>query len=131
MLSISYRVVAVVIFLTIISGCVKSHKHEHKRGEVFYKATGIASWYGKHLKGRATASGEKFDPNALTAAHRTLPFGTMVKVTNLANGRSLMVRINDRGPKSKRRLIDLTHAGAVKLGYIGKGLTRVKIEAYR
>jgi len=81
--------------------------------------TGIASWYGKRFHGRRTASGEAFDMNAFTAAHPSLPFGSWVRVRNLANGRSVDVRINDRGPHIKRRIIDLSRAASRALGLAG------------
>lgn len=86
--------------------------------------TGRASWYALTSK---TASGEPCDPGAMTAAHRTLPFGTKVKVTNLKNGREVIVRINDRGPFSGGRIIDLTRAAAHKLGFIKAGTAPVKL----
>lgn len=89
-----------------------------------FEQCGKASWY--KLRGK-TASGEQADPGGLTAAHRVLPFGTMVTVTNLANGRSVTVRINDRGPFAKGRVIDVTQAAAQKLGFIQKGIAHVKI----
>jgi rare lipoprotein A len=81
--------------------------------------TGIASWYGRQFQGRKTASGERFDMDALTAAHPNLPFGSWVRVRNLLNGRSVDVRINDRGPYIKRRIIDLSRAAARALGVSG------------
>ena len=81
--------------------------------------TGIASWYGKQFHGRKTANGERFDMDALTAAHPKLPFGSWVRVHNLVNGRSVEVRINDRGPYIKRRIIDLSRAAARALGVSG------------
>jgi len=86
--------------------------------------TGRASWYA--LTSR-TASGERCDPNALTAAHRSLPFGTKVKVENLHNGRSVVVRINDRGPFVRGRIIDLTKAAASRLGFVRSGVTSVRV----
>ncbi|MEO1200644.1 MAG: septal ring lytic transglycosylase RlpA family protein [Pseudomonadota bacterium] len=85
---------------------------------------GQASWYAMTSR---TASGERADPNAYTAAHRTLPFGTMVRVTNLGNGRSVVVRINDRGPFTGGRIIDLTRRAANDLGFINAGTARVQI----
>ena len=82
---------------------------------------GIASWYGPRFHGRLTASGEKFDMHELTAAHPTLPFGTVVRVQSLANGRTVDVRINDRGPHIKQRVIDLSRAAAKALGLIDAG----------
>jgi len=89
--------------------------------------TGQASWYGKAHQGHLTASGERFDMHALTAAHRTLPFGTIVRVTHLKSGRSVDVRINDRGPFHSGRIIDLSYEAARKLGIVGGGTARVKV----
>jgi len=88
---------------------------------------GVASWYGQPHHGRKTASGEPFDMHALTAAHRTLPLGTRVLVTNLANGRVVEVRINDRGPTIPDRIIDLSYAAARALEAVGAGVFRVRI----
>lgn len=90
--------------------------------------TGVASYYGVPYHGRQTASGEVFDMNELTAAHPTLKFGTKVKVTHLANNRSVTVRINDRGPFVKGRVIDLSKAAAEELQMVRAGLAEVKIE---
>lgn len=89
---------------------------------------GLASWYGPGFHGRRTASGKRFDMAALTAAHPTLPFGSRVRVTNLANGRSVVVRINDRGPYVKPRIIDLSRAAAEALGFLDDGVTRVRLD---
>lgn len=91
-------------------------------------ASGTASWYGGKFHGRRTASGETYNQNALTAAHRTLPFGTEVVVTNQANGRSVVVRINDRGPFTGGRIIDLSHKAASQIGMINSGTARVTLE---
>ena len=91
-------------------------------------SSGEASWYGPGFYGNRTANGELFRPGTLTAAHRTLPFGTKVRVTNLWNGRSAIVRINDRGPFHGRRVIDLAHGAASQLGLISSGLAQVKLE---
>jgi len=91
-------------------------------------STGEASWYGPGFYGNRTANGEVFRPGTLTAAHRTLPFGTKVRVTNLWNGRSAVVRINDRGPFHGRRAIDLAHGAASQLGLISSGIAQVKLE---
>jgi hypothetical protein len=93
-----------------------------------FRQTGIASYYAKDFHGRTTANGETFDLYALTAAHRTLPFNTTVKVTNLSNGLEVYVRINDRGPYKKKRIIDLSFAAAKKIGLIVSGTAKVKIE---
>ncbi len=88
----------------------------------------MSSYYGKEFHGRKTASGEIYDMHALTAAHRSLPFGTMVKVTNLDNGKSVVVRINDRGPWARGRILDLSYAAAQRLGMIGPGTARVRVD---
>ena len=90
--------------------------------------TGIASWY---KMGKVTASGERFNPQGLTAAHRHLPFGTRVKVTNLRNGRKVVVRINDRGPFVRGRIIDLAQGAAIRIGLTRTGTARVRIERLR
>jgi len=89
---------------------------------------GVASYYAGSWHGRRTASGERFDMHELTAAHRTLPFGTRVRVTNLNNGREVIVRINDRGPWKKKRVIDVSYAAARKLGMIGPGTAKVRLD---
>ena len=89
---------------------------------------GLASYYANAHHGRHTASGERFDRDALTAAHRTLPFGTRVQVTHLASGRDVTVRINDRGPLRKGRVIDVSQAAAKELGMIAEGVARVRVE---
>jgi rare lipoprotein A len=89
---------------------------------------GMASYYGSEFAGNRTASGEKFDPSALTGAHRSLAFGSRVAVTNLANGREVVVRINDRGPWGKGRIIDISHGAARQIGMDRSGTARVKLE---
>ena len=90
---------------------------------------GLASWYGPDFHGRKTASGERYDMNAMTAAHKTLPLQTWVRVTNLNNRREMTVRINDRGPFVKGRIIDLSRSGAKALGVLGPGTAPVRVEA--
>lgn len=90
--------------------------------------TGLASWYGPRFHGKLTASGEVFSQENFTAAHRTLPWGSRVKVTNLVNGKSVEVRINDRGPFGKGRIIDVSRAAARVLGIVGSGITTVRVE---
>jgi rare lipoprotein A len=92
-----------------------------------YEATGIASWYGASYHGRLTANGELYDMYALSAAHPTLQLPSVVRVTNLQNGRSLVLRVNDRGPFVKNRLIDLSWAAARELGFERQGLARVHV----
>ena len=89
---------------------------------------GLASWYGGKFHGRLTANGETFDTYQMTAAHRTLPFGTIVRVTNLSNGKSVVVRINDRGPFVAERVIDLSRAAADSLEMTGAGIAPVRLE---
>lgn len=97
-----------------------------RRGHV---ERGFASWYGKPFHGRQTSSGETYDMHAMSAAHKTLPLPTYARVTNLENGRSIVVRINDRGPFKDERIIDLSHTAAVKLGVVRTGTARVEVRA--
>lgn len=94
-----------------------------------YTEEGLASWYGRRFHGRKTASGEPYDMYAMTAAHPTLPIPSYARVTALDNGRSVVVRINDRGPFHSKRVIDLSYTAAHKLGFIQRGSTRVRVEA--
>lgn len=93
-----------------------------------YFQTGLASWYGREFNGKKTASGERFDMNGLTAAHKTLPFGTVIKIKNFENGKIVTVRVNDRGPYRGKRIVDLSYGAAKKLGMIKDGQTQVGIE---
>ena len=94
-----------------------------------YREKGLASWYGSKFHGRKTANGEIYDMHGLTAAHKTLPLNTWVKVTNLRNGKDITVRVNDRGPFVRDRLIDMSYAGARMLGMVDDGVAPVTIEA--
>lgn len=94
-----------------------------------YRARGLASWYGTKFHGRRTSSGEKYDMYAMTAAHPTLPLPTYAKVTNLDNGKSVIVKVNDRGPFHANRLIDVSYVAAHKLGMLGRGTGRVQVES--
>ncbi len=96
----------------------------------FFVTRGTASYYADDFHGHKTANGETFDMHELTAAHRFLPFGTSVKVTNLMNGKGVIVRINDRGPYIKGRIIDLSAGAAKRLGIMQNGIVKVKLEAY-
>ena len=96
-----------------------------------YYETGIASWYGPGFDGNLTANGEVYDMNGISAAHKTLPFGTVVRVVELDTGRSIVVRINDRGPFVEGRIIDLSKGAAEELGIIDKGITRVGLRIVR
>lgn len=95
------------------------------KGDIVEK--GVASWYGPNFHGKLTANGEEYDMHGLTAAHRTLPFNTILKVENLDNGKSVQVRINDRGPYAKNRIIDLSKKAAQKIDMLGPGTTKVKL----
>ena len=103
---------------------------ETKKFETKSKSSqsGVASYYGKRLHGSRTASGERHNSNEMVAAHKSLPFGTKVKVTNLSNGKEVVVKINDRGPFAKGRVIDLSYGAFSKIESPGKGLTKVKLE---
>jgi rare lipoprotein A len=94
-----------------------------------FRQRGMASWYGKRFHGQNTSSGEPYDMYSMTAAHPTLPIPSYARVTNLANGRSVVVRINDRGPFHAGRVIDLSYVAAYKLGYIAAGSAQVEVEA--
>ena len=97
---------------------VPSNEHE----------TGVASWYGEEFQGDTTASGEVYDLNGLTAAHHTLPFGTTIRVTNLRNHKNILLRVNDRGPRLGKRLLDVSWSAAKHLGFVHTGTTRVRVE---
>ncbi len=113
----------------ILSGCAGgSGEPDSAPGSV---QEGQASYYAHKFHGRQTASGEIYDENKMTAAHKTLPFGTTVRVTNLANGKKAVVRINDRGPFVKGRIIDLSYKAAGELDYITQGVVKVRVEILR
>ncbi len=112
-----------LLALLLVAACAHA-----PRGEgVGPLAEGTASYYGEAFRGRLTANGEKFDPDALTAAHRTLPFGTCLRVESAETGRSVRVRVNDRGPYAGGRIIDLSEAAARALDLIRAGVTRVRL----
>lgn len=94
----------------------------------YYVEEGLASYYSDQFMGKITASGEAYNPNYLTAAHRTLPFGTLIKVVNIENGKEVLVRVNDRGPFVEGRIVDLSKKAAKSIGIFEKGLARVRIE---
>lgn len=119
-----WRPLSALALFSLLVGCA-SHDID-PRG---YDETGTASFYGARHHGKRTASGEPFDQHGLTAAHRSLPFGTRVKVTNLNNDRSVVVRINDRGPHTRGRLIDLSRAAAQRLDMIRSGTARVRVQS--
>ncbi|RMF98294.1 MAG: septal ring lytic transglycosylase RlpA family protein [Candidatus Schekmanbacteria bacterium] len=125
------RFLCILSILSFLSCAISipEKKETKKVSKVTYRERGIASWYGKKFHGRLTASGEVYDMYGISAAHKTLPLGTVCKVTNLRNGRSIVLRINDRGPFVKGRIIDLSYGAAKKLGFAKEGLTEVLIEA--
>lgn len=146
------QIFAALCGLTLVSACTASPQPDPARAEVrpahgesraqsdqawraasnlYVRAeeTGLASWYGPGFHGRPTASGEPFNQNAMTAAHRELPLRSLARVTNLETGESVLVRINDRGPFVDGRIIDLSRAAADELGFIDEGLAPVRVEA--
>lgn len=112
--------------MLILNGCGAIHNAQ--MSEIDRIQFGVASWYNNSFHGSKTASGEKYDKDDFTAAHRALPYGTIVKVTNIKNGRSVYVRINDRGPHKANRKIDMSYAAAKKIGMINDGIARVRLE---
>lgn len=119
------RYLLCAIPLLLLAGCASQESIIDPHG---YDQSGTASFYGSAHQGKRTASGERFDQHALTAAHRRLPFGSRVLVTNLSNDRSVVVRINDRGPHTRNRLIDLSRAAAEQLGMVGAGTAKVRVQ---
>jgi rare lipoprotein A len=113
------------------AGCATAPRRGGTRSQSRHQLVGVASYYGPGFHRKKTASGERFNMYKLTAAHRTLPFGTRVKVTNIENGRSVVVRINDRGPFRKGRVIDLSLAAARKIGLVGSGTAKVRLKILR
>lgn len=146
-----FRVRWIALFCVIVAGLwacgrsvppppatPKGHPRPYRVGNQWYKPLphardfrqrGLASWYGRKFHGRPTSSGEIYNMHAMTAAHKTLPMGTFVRVHNLDNDRSVQVRINDRGPFVRGRIIDLSFAGAKQLGLVGPGTARVEVVA--
>ena len=125
--------VAVVVALSVTSGALPraalapSPCSRAVSPPPAHQEVGLASWYGEELQGSETTSGEHFDMNGLTAAHRRLPLGTRIMVTNLRNDRSVVLRVNDRGPNVAGRLLDVSKAAAERLGFRGAGITKVKV----
>lgn len=124
------RLIALLAVLAF-TACATSAQESGRSGTqtALYSQVGVASWYGGKFHGRKTASGQVYDMNRMTAAHRTLPFGTKVEVTNLRNGRSVVVTINDRGPFIKGRIIDVSRRAAGKLGFRNQGVAKVRVRA--
>jgi len=121
----------VLLFILLLHGCARLTWHESRSDLIGYRETGLASYYAKIHQHRKTASGEPFNNNALTAAHKTLPFGTEVLVKNLNNGKTINVRINDRGPFVKGRIIDLTRAAFSSIDSLDKGVAKVEIRVVK
>jgi peptidoglycan lytic transglycosylase len=121
--------VALVALTLLLAGCATSRGLARQpKAPPATVQTGVASWYGEHHQGRRTASGEVFDMRRLTAAHPTLPLGTLVLVTNLRNHRSVEVRVNDRGPVVAGRIIDLSYAAARELRAVHDGTIPVRVQ---
>ena len=144
--AVKLEVTTLLVILMLLTGCASSSKGEREK-EAFssyrlaersryqlptekkYIETGIASWYGDEFHGRKTSNGEIYNMFALTAAHKTLPMNTQVKVTNLENGKYVILKINDRGPFVKNRIIDLSYAGAERLDMVEPGTAPVRVES--
>jgi len=135
MIKMLWRVMGLVFSLMIIAAACGPSKKEIRYEpfdpgkKILYREVGLVSWYGEEYHGRKTANGEIYDMYAMTAAHRTLPFNTRVRVTNLENGKKADLRINDRGPFIPGRIIDLSKSGAQVLGILGQGTAKVTVEA--
>lgn len=114
-----------------VSGTMRPYKvggrWYYPKADPGYSEVGVASWYGPQHQGKPTATGEVFDQNGLSAAHKTLPLPSIVEVTNLENGRKIRVRVNDRGPFVDGRIIDLSKAAAAQLGMVGQGTAKVRV----
>lgn len=126
--------VCVLTPFTVTETAPHGRPHLHKETPAAKKnfvQTGVASWYGNEFRNHKTANGERYNPDGLTAAHRTLPMGTLVRVTNLGNNRSVVVRINNRGPYVRHRIIDLSRGAARELSITHPGIARVRVEALR
>jgi rare lipoprotein A len=126
-LRISFVFAVSLAILLFLDGCASHRNYESQPNSLGYTESGKASYYSKKLQFRKTASGERLDNYSMTAAHRTLPFGTKVMVTNVNNGKTVLVIINDRGPHVKGRIIDLTRAAFSKIENIDKGIAEVEI----
>ena len=127
--SIKILIQALVLLLVLgLFSCKTASSPPSKEKTKLRTETGMASFYANKHNGKKTASGERYQSSKLTAAHKTLPFGTMVKVTNLSNGKTVEVRINDRGPFARGRIIDLSRSAAKQIDMINAGVTKVKLE---
>ena len=140
------KIIVLIIYFTLISGCANSPRYRTgpvtsrttkqkppalktvSKGNYRRVITGVSSFYAEDFHGKLTANGEIYDMYGLTAAHKPLPLNTIARVTNLENNKSLILRINDRGPYVKGRILDCSYGAAKKLGFINNGTTKVKIE---
>lgn len=130
----TFTAAALALLVTVGGATAQSTESSHAKSDPqapkahkWYQV-GKASWYGRRFQGHRTASGEAFDLNMLTCAHRTLPIGTLLRVTNLGNRKSIMVRVNDRGPVPSGIIVDLSYAAARSLGFNGRGNARVRLD---
>jgi rare lipoprotein A len=123
----SRTTVVLVVFSALLSGCSANHRPETRLKGAQPLERGTASWYGLRFQGHRTASGERFDMNELTAAHPSLPFGTLLEVRNVRTGKSVVVRVNDRGPFSKSRILDLSFGAARQIGLVLSGTAQVEV----
>lgn len=125
------NIIFTALVLMILAGCTSTSAIGGAKTKDYVKShalIGLASWYGNKFHGKLTASGETYNMNAYTSAHKTLPFGTIVRVTNTTNNKSVDVKINDRGPHVKGRVIDLSYKAFAQIGNVKKGTVPVKIE---
>jgi rare lipoprotein A len=124
------RMLRYLIFLGLFGlvGCMGAGPHFSEVGNAPDQQTGLASYYAHMFHGRPTASGEVYDENKLTAAHRTLPFGTRIRVTNLQNGKAVQLRVTDRGPFVDGRIVDVSWRAANELDFVAAGLVKVRLE---
>lgn len=120
-----WRLLLVFVLIGLCGACATSRqvRAPKEKGTIV-----VASWYGEYFRGRKTANGERFNPDKISCAHKTLPFGTILKVTNIENDKSLVVRVNDRGPYIRGRSLDLSRAAAQRLGFMRKGTTKLRME---
>ena len=118
---------AIAVAVVLLAGCARPRVTPAPPAGLGYEETGLASWYGNPFHGRRAASGEVYDMGQMTAAHRTLPFGTWLAVENLTNGRTVEVRVNDRGPFVDKRILDLSYAAARVVGGTGAGVIPVRL----
>lgn len=134
MLNLYCKIIILLSFLTILTSCTSVVYFSSRTIEkpvsdaIGFKEVGFASYYSDEFIGKRTSSGEYYNPQEFTAAHRTLPFGTKIRVTNLENGKQAVVRVNDRGPFIDGRIIDLSKSAAKFLGFLEKGIVKVQIE---